>query len=60
MDHTRRFEYPIPEEVEEINFQHNIMKIIKDLKQDMKSCFKETEKTSKKVEEMTKSLKDTQ
>ena len=36
------------------------MKIMEDLKQDVKNCLKEMEKTSKKVEEMNRSLKDTQ
>ena len=58
-DHTiRRLEYPIPEEVEEINFKCNILKIIEDLKQEVKNCFKEMEKTNKMEEEMNKSLKD--
>ena len=60
-DHaTRRLEHPIPEEVEEIDFKRNIMKIIEDLKQDVKNCFKEMEKTNKNVEKMNESLKDTQ
>ena len=60
-DHeTRRIEHPTPEEVEEIDFKWNIMKIIEDLKQDMKNCCKEMEMTNKKVEEMNKSLKDNQ
>ena len=36
------------------------MKIIEDLEQDVKNCFKEMEKRNRKVEEMNKSLKDTQ
>ena len=60
-DHaTRRTEHPIPEEIEEIDFKQNIMKIIEDLKQEVKNCYREMEKTNKKVEEMNKSLKDTQ
>ena len=59
-DHeTRRIEHPTPEEIEEINFKWNIMKILEDLKQDVKNCHKEIEMTNKKVEEMDKSLKDT-
>ena len=47
-DHAiRRPEHPIQEEVEEIDFKQNIMKIMENLKQDMKSCLKETEKTKK-------------
>ena len=38
-DHPTRIEHPTPEEIEEINFKRNFMKIIKELKQDMKSCF---------------------
>ena len=41
-DHaTRRLEHPIPEEVEEIDFKRNIMKVIKYLKQDVKNSLKE-------------------
>ena len=57
---TRRTEHLTPEEIEEIDFKQNIMKIIEDLKQGVKNCFKETKKTNKKVEEMNKSLKDNQ
>ena len=36
-DHaTRRFEHPIPEEVEEIDFKCNFMKMIEELKQEAK------------------------
>ena len=56
-----RLEYPIPEEVEEINLKRNIMRIIESLIQDVKNSFKEmNEKTNKKFEEIKKSLKDTQ
>ena len=57
---NKRLEHPIPEKVEEIDFTCNVMKIIEDLKQDVKNCFKETEKTNKNVEEMNKSLEDIQ
>ena len=58
---TGRLEHPNPEEVEEIDFKHNILKMIETLKQDMKNSFKETEeKTNKNLEEINKSLKDTQ
>ena len=57
---TGRLEYPNPEEVEEIDFKHNIMKVIESLKQDVKNSLKEMdEKNNKKFEEMNKSLKDT-
>ena len=47
-DHsTRRLEHPIPKEVEEIDFKQNIMKIIEDLKQEVKNCYKEMEKTKR-------------
>ena len=60
-DHaTRRLEHVFAEEVEEIDFKRNIMKIIEDLKQDVKNCFKKTETTNEKVEEMNKTLKDIQ
>ena len=36
------------------------MKIIEELKQEVKNCHKEMEITNKKVDEMNKSLKDTQ
>ena len=58
--HTTRFEHPIPKEIEDIDFKRNIMKIIEDLKQDVKNSFKEMEKTNRKVEEINKYLKDTQ
>ena len=60
-DHaTRKIEHPTPEEIEEIDFKQNIMKIIEYLKQDVKNCHKEMEMTNKKVDEMNKSLKDNQ
>ena len=59
-DHKTRIEHPIPEEIEEINFKRNFMKIIEELKQEVKNCRKEMEMTNKKVEEMNKSLKDNQ
>ena len=59
-DHPTRIEHPTPEEIEEINFKRNFMKIIEELKQEVKNCRKEMEMTNKKVEEMNKSLKDNQ
>lgn len=56
----RRIVYPTPEELEEIDSKGNYMKIIEDLKQEVKNCHKQLEITNKKVEEMNKSLKDTQ
>ena len=51
-DHeTRRIEHPTPEEIEEIDSKRNYMKIIEELKQEVKN---------KKVDKMNKSLKDTQ
>ena len=59
-DHeTRRIDHHSPEEIEEINFKWNYMKMIEDLKQEMKNCCKEMKITNKKVDEMNKSLKDT-
>ena len=56
-----RFEHPNPVEVEEIDFKRNIMKVLENIKQDVKNSFKEMdENTNKKLEEMNKSLKDTQ
>ena len=46
---TGRLEYPNPEEVEEIDFKRNIMKVIESLKQDVKNSLKEMdEKNNKK------------
>ena len=50
---TGRLEHPIPVEVEEIDFKRNITKIIEDLKQEVKNCYKEMEKTNKKLEEIS-------
>ena len=51
-DHeTRRIEHPTPEEIEEIDSKWNYMKIIEELKQEMKICHKEMEeKYYKKLE----------
>ena len=47
---TGRFEHPNPEEVEEIDFRHNIMKMVETIKQDVNNSFKEMdEKTNKKL-----------
>ena len=61
-DHeTRRIEHPTPEEIEEINSKWNFMKIIEELKQEVKICRKEMEeKVNKKWEEINKFFKDTQ
>ena len=57
-DHeTRRIEHPTPEEIDS---KRNYMKIIEELKQEVKNCHKEMEITNKKVDEMNESLKDTQ
>ena len=60
-DHeTRRIEHPTPEEIEEIESKQNFMKIIEELKQEMKICRKEMEeKYNKKFEEMSKSVNET-
>ncbi|KAK7800088.1 hypothetical protein U0070_002429 [Myodes glareolus] len=56
-----RLEHPNPEEVEEIDCKHNMMKVLETIKQDVKNSFKGMdEKTNKKLKEMNKSLKDTQ
>ena len=58
---TWSFEHPNPEEVEEFDFKHNLMKIMETLKQEVKIFLKEMkEKTTKKLKEINKSLKDTQ
>ena len=59
-DHETRIEHLTPQEIEEIDIKWNIMKIIEELKQEVKNCCKEIEITNKKVDEMNKSLKDTQ
>ena len=55
-DHeTRKIEHPTPEEIEEIDSKRNYMKIIEELKQEVKICRKEMEeKCNKKFEEMRK------
>ena len=56
---TVKLEHSNTEEVEEIDFKHNIMKVVESLKQDVKNSLKEMdEKNNKKFEEMSKSLKD--
>ena len=43
-DHaTRRFEHPSPEEIEVIDFKQNYLKMIEELKQEVKNCHKEME-----------------
>ena len=60
-DHaTRRTEQPSPEEIGEIDFKQNYMKMIEELKQEVKNCHKEMEITKTKVDEMRKSLIDNQ
>ena len=47
-DHaTRRIEHPSPEEIEEIDFKRNYMKMIEKLKQEVKNCHEEMEITNK-------------
>ena len=49
---TGRLEHPNPEEVEEINFKYNTMKVIETLKPDVRNSLKEMkEKTNKKLED---------
>ena len=59
-DHeTRRIGHPTPEEIEEIDSKQNFMKIIEDLKQEVKICRKEMqEKYNKKIEEMSKEMEE--
>ncbi|KAK7813335.1 hypothetical protein U0070_015532 [Myodes glareolus] len=55
---TRRIEHPTPEEIEEINSKRIFMKIIEELKQEVKICCKEMEdKYKKKIEEMSKEIR---
>ncbi|KAK7809081.1 hypothetical protein U0070_008790 [Myodes glareolus] len=56
---TRRIEHPTPEEIEEIDSKRFFMKIIEELKQEVKICRKEMEdKYNKKIEEMSKELEE--
>ena len=55
----RRIEHPTPEEIEEIDSKRIFMKIIKELKQEVKICLKEMEdKYNKKIEEMSKEMEE--
>ena len=60
-EHTSgRLEHPNPEDVQEIDFKRNIMKMIESLKQDVKNYLKEMEeKNTKSLKKRKKSLKDT-
>ena len=50
-EHTTRIEHLIPEEIEEVDFKCNIMKVIESLTQDVKNSLKEMdEKDNKKFE----------
>ena len=56
---TRRIEHPTPEEIEEIDSKWIFMKIIEELKQEVKICHKEMEdKYNKKIEEMNKETEE--
>ena len=56
---TRRIEHPTPEEIEEIDSKRFFMKIIEELKQEVKICRKEMEdKYNKKIEEMSKEMEE--
>ncbi|KAK7802269.1 hypothetical protein U0070_000831 [Myodes glareolus] len=56
---TRRIEHPTPEEIEEIDSKRIFMKIIEELKQEVKICRKEMEdKYTKKIEEMSKEMEE--
>ena len=56
---TRRIEQPTPEEIEEINSKRIFMKIIEELKQEVKICRKKMEeKYNKNIEEMSKSVNE--
>ena len=59
-DHeTRRIEHPTPEEKEEIYSKRIFMKIIEEIKQEVKICHKEMEdKYNKKIEEMGKEMEE--
>ena len=59
-DHeTRRVEHPTPEEIEEINSKRIFMKIIEELKQEVKISRKEMEdKYNKKIEKMSKEMEE--
>ena len=56
---TRRIELPTVEEIEEIDSKRIFMKIIEELKQEVKICCKEMEeKYNKKIEEMSKEMEE--
>ena len=54
---NEKIEHPTPEEIEEIDSKQICMKIIEELKQEVKICHKEMEdKYNKKIEEMSKEM----
>ena len=56
---TRRIEHHTPKEIEEIDSKRIFMKIIEELKQEVKICCKEMEdKYNKKIEEMSKEMEE--
>ena len=59
-DHEiRRIEHPTPEEIEEMDSKQNYVKIIEELKQEVKICHKEMkDKYNKKIEEMSKEMEE--
>ena len=58
-EHETRSEHPTPEEIEEIDSKQIFMKIIEELKQEVKSSCKEMEdKYNKKIEEMSKEMEE--
>ena len=58
-DHeTRRIEHPTPE-IKEIDSNWNFMKIIEELKEEVKMCRKEMEeKYNKKIEKISKEMEE--
>ena len=58
---TGKLDHPNPEEAEENDFKCNFMKMMETFKEEVKNSLKEMEeKTNKKLEEINKSLKETQ
>ena len=47
---TRRTEHPTPEEIEEIDFKRNYMKIIEDLKQEVKNSLRDDKQKGRRNE----------
>ena len=54
---TGRLEHPNPEEVEEMDFKRNLMKMMETLKQEVKNSLKEMEEKTNKKKKLINPLK---